>query len=73
LTSPLVTIARNHQGEPLRAYGGAIFVRNERKDISELNDVLEQRVATIGTAGFAGYQVQAHALLEATGNFLEPE
>jgi diguanylate cyclase (GGDEF)-like protein/PAS domain S-box-containing protein len=72
LSSPLATIVRNHKGSPLRAYGGVIFARSDRDDINGLEDLGGQRIATIGTAGFAGYQIQAQAVLRSTGALPTP-
>jgi len=70
LSSPLASLVRQHQGKPLRAYGAVIFTRSDRQDIQQLSDLSDKRIATIGTGGFAGYQVQAHTILQATGNKL---
>lgn len=67
LASPLATIVRNHQGKPLRAYGGVIFTRNDRNDLQTLDDLSDQVIASIGTHGFAGYKLQAHTILRHTG------
>ena len=67
LASPLATIVRNHQGKPLRAYGGVIFTRKDRNDLQTLDDLSDQVIASIGTHGFAGYKLQAHTLLRHTG------
>jgi len=67
LSSPLATIVRHHRNKPLRAYGGVIFARADNADIRNLEDLSDKRIATISTASFASYQMQAHTLMRDTG------
>jgi PAS domain S-box-containing protein len=65
LSAPLVTLVTSEGGHALFAFGGTIFARAERTDLSTLADLATARIATATTESFGGYQVQAFQMLEA--------
>ncbi|MDD2800257.1 MAG: PhnD/SsuA/transferrin family substrate-binding protein [Methylococcales bacterium] len=65
LSGVLATISEQHDGQPLNAYGGAIFCRKDRNDINQLTDLKHKNLAAINTISFGGYQMQLYELKKA--------
>lgn len=63
LSSPLVTLARNVDGQPLSAFAGVIFTRADAADITTLEDLRGRRIAATSDSSLGGFQMQ-------TGEFL---
>ena len=76
LSSPLVTLVRDVQGQPLAAFGGVIFTRADAWKIRTLKDIAGRRVAAVGDESLGGFQMQLGELLRhrirlpAAGNLL---
>lgn len=63
LSAPLATLISREGALELSAYGGTIFTRADRTDITSLADLSGKRVAVVSTDAFGGYQMQAYELL----------
>ncbi|MFN4352853.1 MAG: EAL domain-containing protein [Hylemonella sp.] len=62
LSTPLASLINLENRQPVRAMGGAILVRSERQDLSDLKDLQSLRIATVSRLSFGGYQIQATEL-----------
>lgn len=62
LTSPLVSLIREYDGQPIRGFGGVIIVRNDRTDILELQDLRHRTIAIPGKQALGAYIMQAFEL-----------
>lgn len=65
VTSPLASLVRSEQEQPVSAFGGVIAVAADREDLQQLSDLKGKRVATPGPSSLGGYQVQALELRQA--------
>jgi PAS domain S-box-containing protein len=65
LSAPLATLVPLENGQRLMAFGGVVFARAERSDMTTLADLAGRRIATPGKESFGGYQMQAFELIEA--------
>jgi diguanylate cyclase (GGDEF)-like protein/PAS domain S-box-containing protein len=65
LSSPLATLIELEAGQPLSRFGGVIFTRSNRNDITQLQDLKGKTIATPDIGSFGGYQMQAFELNEA--------
>lgn len=63
LSSPLVTLARDIDGEPLRAFAGVIFTRADAVGIDTLQDLKGRRIAATSDSSLGGFQMQVGELL----------
>ncbi len=62
LTAPLATLAINDHGRAETAFGGVIFVRNDRADLKLMTDLRGRTIAATSTDSLGGYQMQAYEL-----------
>lgn len=62
LTAPLATLAINDHGRAETAFGGVIFVRNDRTDLKLMTDLRGRTIAATSTDSLGGYQMQAYEL-----------
>jgi PAS domain S-box-containing protein len=58
LSSPLVTLIRQSQGEAVHGFGGVIFVPSHRHDLQQIGDLRHQRIATVSTESLGGFYMQ---------------
>ncbi|GAM10784.1 tetrathionate sensor histidine kinase TtrS [Geobacter sp. OR-1] len=65
LSAPLATMITHEGTHELSGYGGVIFARADRSDISSLADLSGKRIAAVATDAFGGYLIQMFELLEA--------
>lgn len=63
LSSPLVTVARDVDGQPLSAFAGVIFVRADVADIETLQDLRGRQIAATSESSLGGFQMQIGELL----------
>lgn len=63
LSSPLVTLARDTDGRPLRAFAGVIFARGDAAEIVTLQDLHGRRIAATSTESLGGFQMQVGEML----------
>jgi len=68
LSTPLATLINLQDQKPVRAMGGVIVTRSDRKDLRELGDLQNRRIATVSRLSFGGYQIQATELARAGVN-----
>ncbi len=62
LSSPLATLIKKKGGYDLSVFGGVIFTRSERTDISNLADIKQKTIAVPSTHSLGAFQMQAMAL-----------
>ena len=62
LSAPLATLVNLEQGKPVASFGGVIFTRADRADISRLQDLRDKTVAATSGDSLGGYQMQAYEL-----------
>ncbi len=65
LSAPLATRVSRYRGRNLDAIGGAIVARSDDAGIGALEDLPGRRIAVVDPVSMAGYQMQAHELLQA--------
>ncbi len=65
LSTPLATLVRKENNEPLNSFGGVIFTLSERQDIQQLMDIKGKTIAVADTQSIGGYQMQAYELKQA--------
>lgn len=65
VVAPLVTLVNREKLERLTAFGGVIFVRSNDVATTQLSDLREKRIATVGRDSLGGYQAQAFEMIEA--------
>ena len=58
LSSPLVTLVRDHAGMPLRAFGGVIIARADNQAVSGLSDLQGRKIAAPSDESLGGFQMQ---------------
>lgn len=63
LSSPLVTLARDIDDQPLSVFAGVIFTRAGAADINTLQDLRGRRIAATSNASLGGFQMQVGELL----------
>ena len=61
LSSPLATLIKKKGGYDLSVFGGVIFTRSERSDISNLADIKQKTIAVPSTHSLGAFQMQAMA------------
>lgn len=64
LSAPLVTLVKESQGNPVRAFGGVIFTHTDNLAIQSLNDVVASRIAVTSTRSFGGFLMQKYELYQ---------
>ncbi|MBE9525507.1 MAG: PhnD/SsuA/transferrin family substrate-binding protein [Proteobacteria bacterium] len=64
LSSPLATMVKNINGQPVSAFGGVIFTRSDNTSINQLQDITKHKIATVKTSSLGGYQMQAYEFLD---------
>ena len=62
LSAPLAMLVKQHQGSPLEAFGGVIFTRRHNANINSIEDIVEQKIASVDRAEFGGFQLQAYEM-----------
>lgn len=65
LSEPIATLITREGDHELSAYGGVIFTRASRMDITSLSDLVGKRIAAASLEAFGTYQIQALEMLEA--------
>lgn len=65
LSGALATLVESEGGIATDSFGGTIFSRQDREDISELSHLKGKTIAAVSTTSLGGYQVQALELLYA--------
>jgi diguanylate cyclase (GGDEF)-like protein/PAS domain S-box-containing protein len=65
LSAALATQITHENGRDLSTFGGVIFTRFDRVDITALSDLAGKRIAVGGTDFTGGYQMQSFEILEA--------
>lgn len=65
LSAPLATLVSREGNVQLNAFGGAIFTRAGRSDITSLKDLSGKRIAAISLEAFGAYQAEAFEMVEA--------
>ncbi|HET6719115.1 MAG TPA: PhnD/SsuA/transferrin family substrate-binding protein, partial [Rhodocyclaceae bacterium] len=58
----VATLMPEINGRPLSRFGGVIFVRAERSDLNELQDLDEKKIAAVSDRSFAGFLIQRWTL-----------
>lgn len=61
----IVTLQKDFKGQPLKEFGGLIFTRADRKNLSKLSDLKGRRIASVATNAFGSYQMQMYELMKA--------
>jgi two-component system, sensor histidine kinase and response regulator len=64
LTQPLAGLVTEHQGIPMRGFGGTMLIKADRNDLNTLNDIRGKRIGAVAKDSFGGYQMQAFELVE---------
>ncbi|MFP4272175.1 MAG: EAL domain-containing protein [Halothiobacillaceae bacterium] len=64
LSAPLATVVNRELGEATDRFGGVIFVRANRSDLSTIADLAGRRVAIAGLNSLGAFQMQAFELLQ---------
>ncbi|CAK0772202.1 two-component system, sensor histidine kinase [Gammaproteobacteria bacterium] len=64
-SAPIVTRIPKEGQYRLSVFGGVVFTRVDRQDISKLTDLAGKRIAATSEESLGGYQAQAFELLEA--------
>ena len=72
LSSPLVTVVKQHDGQPIHAFGGVIFHAKNNEPIINISDIRNKTIAAVSKGSLGGYQMQAYELLN-KGVMLEQE
>jgi diguanylate cyclase (GGDEF)-like protein/PAS domain S-box-containing protein len=62
LSAPLATLLVDEGGQSTSVFGGVIFTRADRADITVLKDLRSKTIAMVGADSLGGYQMQALAL-----------
>lgn len=60
----IATLKNLRLGQPYTEFGGVIFRRADRTDITNLHDLRGKRFATVDESAFGGWQMAWHAMLE---------
>ncbi len=68
LSGALATLIEQEGGESISSFGGVIFTRSDRADITRLEHLKGKRVATAGTGSLGAYQAPAYELIKAGVN-----
>lgn len=64
LSSPLATLVARENGLALAKFGGVIFTRADRADLTSLESLRDRAVAAVSKGSLGGYQAQAMELLD---------
>ncbi|CAG0929052.1 hypothetical protein PLCT1_00892, partial [Planctomycetaceae bacterium] len=64
LSQPLAGLVTQHNGVPMRGFGGVMLVRADRTDLKFLADFKGKKVGVAGKRSFGGFQMQAYELLK---------
>jgi diguanylate cyclase (GGDEF)-like protein/PAS domain S-box-containing protein len=64
MSSPLATLMPIEQGKAMSSFGGVVFTRADRSDLSRLGDLKGKNVAATSRGSLGGYQAQALTLLK---------
>lgn len=64
MSSPLATLVPLEQGLAVSSFGGVIFTRTDRADLTRLTDLKGRSIAATSKGSFGGYQAQAMTLLQ---------
>ncbi len=64
LTGALATIVSHEAGQSTNSLGGVIITLPNRRDITQLKDLKNQRIAIPGFKFFGGYQAQSYELFQ---------
>ncbi|WP_018936214.1 bifunctional diguanylate cyclase/phosphodiesterase [Thioalkalivibrio sp. ALJ24] len=62
--SRLTTLVESHEGEPVRLFGGVIFTRDDRDDITSLEDIAGQHLFAVQEGSLGGWHAGHEALLD---------
>ncbi len=67
LSGSLATMIPREGAQPLSVFGGVIFTRNDRTDITELSSLKDKKIACVATGAgtFGGFQMQVLELHQA--------
>ncbi|MDD1622796.1 MAG: PhnD/SsuA/transferrin family substrate-binding protein [Methylococcaceae bacterium] len=65
VSAPLATLVSREGMHELSAYGGVIFTRTDRGDITSLADLAGKRIAATTKEAFGSYQMQASEMMDA--------
>ena len=63
--SRLTTLIASHEGEPVRLFGGVIFTRADRDDITALEHIAGQHLFAVQEGSLGGWHAGHEALLDA--------
>ena len=67
LSGVLATMVPKEGPQPLKTFGGVIFTRSDRRDLTDLSDLRRKKIACVASSAgtFGGFQMQARELHQA--------
>ena len=64
MSSPLATVVAMENGKVLDGFGGVVFTRADRTEITRIGDLRGRSVAAVSKGSLGGFQAQAKLLLD---------